>query len=310
MNSDKWGYIRKGWKEMRELRLIAVGSDALIADEIKAITESFMEGAVEITTMTTAEVRDVESGALYICATTQREALSRIVPGERLFVFDLHPMEDFFTAISKIPEAADIYVFNNHQAYTNLLVRECAARGMGNRQFHAISFQEQPRREVIHMLRKARYIVGVDRMMGSQTLFSEKYRFCLRNDVKIIAGRRAASAASAGRLLTGIAEHYEREMHRERQMLKLQLEKGRLEDLQERIEKLLARIFEVACMLANAHFHIMSSEGQDMGDDELFLDDSESVPTGDCAEDIRMLGRRLRDFELLRQRLQMLVDVA
>lgn len=295
---------------MRELRLMAVGSDALIADEIKAITESFIEGAIVIETMTTSEVKGADPESLYICATTQKERLAKIVPGDRLYVFDLHPTEEFFTAISRIPASADIYVFNNHQAYTNLLVRECETRGIENRKFHAISFQEQPRREVIHMLRRARYIVGVDRMMGTQTLFSEKYRFCLRNDVKIIAGRRAASAASAGRLLTGIAEHYEREMHKERQAMKFQLERGMLDGLQERIEKLLSRIFEVASMLANAHFHVMSSEGQDMGDDELFLDDSESVPTGDCAEDIRLLGRRLRDFELLRQRLQMLMDVA
>ena len=295
---------------MRELRLMAVGSDALIADEIKAITESLLEGAIPIETITTEEVKGVDPESLYVCATTQEETLSRVVPKEQLFVFDLHPTEEFFEAISRTPPSEDIYVFNNHLAYTNLLIRECRARGMGDLHFRPISFWEQPRREVLRLLRKARYIVGVDRMMGSQTLFSAKYRFCLRNDVKIIAGRRAASVTSAGRLLAGIACYYEKEMHKERKALRIQLEKGATEQLSQRMEHLSARIFEVASMLANAHFQIMSSEGQDNDDEDLFLDDPEVELTGDFAEDIRLLGTQLRDFELLRQRLQMLMEAA
>jgi len=296
---------------MRELRLMAVGSDALIADEIKKITESFLEGEIPIETITTEQVKGVDPESFYICATTQEETLSHVIPKEQLFVFDLHPTEVFFDAIAKIPPATDVYVFNNHLAYTNLLVRECRDRGMENLYFRPISFWEQPRREVLRLLRKAHYIVGVDCMMGSQTLFSDKYRFCLRNDVKIIAGRRAASARSAGRLLTGIAEYYEKEMHKERKALKIQLDRGAEEQLSERMERLSVRISEIACMLANAHYHIMSSEGQESDDeDELFLDDSETGLTGNFVEDIRLLGCQLRNFELLRQRLQMLMEAA
>ncbi len=296
---------------MRELRLMAVGSDELIADEIKAITESFLEGAIPIETISTEEVKEADPDAFYICATTQEKFLSRIVPGEQLFVFDLHPTEEFFAAIARTPPTEEVYVFNNHLAYTNLLIRECKERGMTNLRFRPISFWEQPRKEVLRMLRKARYIIGVDRMMGSQTLFSAKYRFCLRDDVKIIAGRRAASVGSAGRLLTGIASFYEKEMHKERKNLKTQLENGETGQLSEGIEHLSNRIYEVAAMLADAHYHIMSSEGQDSDDDdELFLDGPEVELTGDFAEDIRLLGTQLRDFELLRQRLQMLMKAA
>ena len=115
---------------------------------------------------------------------------------------------------------------------------------------------------------------------------------------------------SAGRLLAGIASFYEKEMHRERKNLKTQLENGETGHLSERIEHLSDRIYEVASMLADAHFHIMSSEGQDSDDDELFLDGPEVELTGDFAEDIRLLGTQLRDFELLRQRLQMLMEAA
>lgn len=296
---------------MHELRLMAVGSDALIADEIKAITESFIEGAIPIETITTEEVRGLDPEAFYICATTQEEQLSQLIPRDQLFVFDLHPTEEFFAAIARVPSSEDIYVFNNRSAYTKLLIRECEERGLGSLQFHAISFQEQRRKEVLRLLRKARYIIGVDRMMGSQTLFSAKYRFCLRNDVKIIAGRRAASASSAGRLLTGIAEYYEKAMHREWRALKVQMEQGERVYLPGRIEQLSQRISEVAFTLANAHFHIMSSEGRNFDDeDELFPEDQEIAMTGDCGKDIRLLGAQLRDFELLRQRLQVLMDAA
>ncbi len=295
---------------MHELKLMAVGSDELIADEIKAIMESFIEGAIPIETILTAEVKGVDPEAFYVCATTQEALLAQRIPKEQLFVFDLHPTEEFFAAIARIPSKEDIYVFNNHAAYIRLLVRECRDRGLGGMQFHAISFQEQQRKEVLRLLRRARYIIGVDRMMGSQTLFSAKYRFCLRDDVKIIAGRRAASVASAGRLLTGIAEYYEKEMYREYKALKVQLEQGERVYLPGRIEQLSERVFEVAAMLANAHLHIMASEGRDTDEDELFLDAPEAELTGDCVKDVRCIGAQLRNFGLLRQKLQLLMEAA
>ncbi|MBR4696305.1 MAG: hypothetical protein IKO94_09520, partial [Selenomonadaceae bacterium] len=114
----------------------------------------------------------------------------------------------------------------------------------------------------------------------------------------------------AGRLLTGIAEYYEKEMYREHKALKVQLEQGEREYLPGRIEQLSERVFEVAAMLANAHLHIMASEGRDTDEDELFLDAPEAELTGDCAKDIRRIGAQLRDFGLLRQRLQLLMEAA
>ena len=106
---------------MHELKLMAVGSDELIADEIKAIMESFIEGAIPIETILTAEVKGVDPEAFYVCATTQEALLAQRIPKEQLFVFDLHPTEEFFAAIARIPSKEDIYVFNNHAAYIRLL---------------------------------------------------------------------------------------------------------------------------------------------------------------------------------------------
>lgn len=193
---------------MRELKLTAVGSSRLIADEIKEITEAFLGVEFPVATSTVDEISEARPDTFYICASTQREALSRVIPKDSLFVFKLHPTTLFFLAIAKIPAGTDVYVFNNLRPYIELLSKECGELGINALQFHPIPYAEIPDAEVRERLRKARYIIGVDCMVGEKVLLSEMYRSELRPDVKIIAGKRAASIASASRLLEGIVSFY------------------------------------------------------------------------------------------------------
>ena len=196
---------------MLELKLVAAGSSPLIADEIKSIAQSFLGEEIFIDTALTDDIKSLDEKNFCVCAVTQAEKLSRVISPEKLFVFDLHPTTKFFLDIAKIPEGAEVYVFNNRLPYTKLLAQECRSLGVDKIFFHSIAYDEMPAAEVRDRLQKARYIIGVDRLVGENFLF-QRYRDCLRPDVKIIAGKRAASVASASKLLAGIAEFYHAEL--------------------------------------------------------------------------------------------------
>ena len=184
---------------------MAVGSSPLIAEEIKAIAQSFLGEEIFIGTQITC---DVAENTFYVCAKTQENFLREKIPVEKLFVFDLHPTTKFFLDIAKIPVGSEVYVFNNLLPYTKLLAEECKSLGITSLKFFPITYDDMNPAEVLRRLKRANYIIGIECLTGEQMLLSKKYRDCLRPDVKIISGKRAASVSSASKLLAGIAQFY------------------------------------------------------------------------------------------------------
>lgn len=193
---------------MRELKLTAAGSSSPIADEIRNIVRFLLGRNINIDVAISSEISAAEKNRFYICAVTQEKKLSEIIPPNQLFVLDLHPTTKFFLDIAQIPKGTEVYVFNNLLPYTKLLADECAGVGITELLFHSVAYEEMSDDDVCDCLRKAHYIIGVDCLVGENVLFSEKYCSCLRADVNIIPGKRAASTSSAARLLVGIAGFY------------------------------------------------------------------------------------------------------
>ena len=193
---------------MNELKIVAVGSSLLIADEIKSITLNLLGNSIPIDIIETRDVRNAVNDTFYVCAATQEEYLRQTIPGAQLYVFDLHPTTKFFLDIAKIPAGQKVYVFNNLLPYTQLLAEECRQLGINHLKFQAIAYDEMIEEEIQNELREAKYIIGVDCLVGDKMLFSDKYRQFLRDDVQIIAGKRAASVQSASKLLAAIAKFY------------------------------------------------------------------------------------------------------
>ena len=193
---------------MHELKLIAVGSSPLIAEEIRAEIASLIGTELPIDMTTTEEVQRVEPNVFYVCALTQERVLEKIIPRGKLFVLDLHPTTKFFLDIAKIPSGERVCVFNNRLPYTQLLIKECLQLGIDQLQFDPVAYDEMSACEIGERLQAAQYIIGVACLMDERMLFSERFKHSLRADVKTIAGRRTASIKSAGRLLAGIAEFY------------------------------------------------------------------------------------------------------
>lgn len=237
---------------MRELKLRAVGSSPLIADEIKSVAQSFIGTEIFIDTATTREVEQSETDTFYICAKSQEHFLQSFVPSENLFVFDLHPTTKFFLDIAQIPAGSQVYVFNNLLPYTKLLATECRALGVDNVNFHSIAYDEMSFEEVCAALTSARYIIGVDCLVGEKMLFSETYRECLRPDVKIIAGKRVASIQSASKLLAGVAGFYYEALLEEKNFL--------IDNRSEQLAPLLHKICKTIKMLRNAVNQVVTGQ--------------------------------------------------
>lgn len=270
---------------MRELKLKAVGSSPLIANEIKSVIQSFLGEDISIDTATTKEIEQPEAETFYVCAKSQENFLRTKISTEKLFVFDLHPTTKFFLDIAQIPAGSEVYVFNNLLPYTKLLAEECQALGVDKVIFHSIAYDEMPAEKVCSDLSRARYIIGVDCLVGEQMLFSDAYRENLRPDVKIIAGKRVASIPSASKLLASVAEFYHQSFLAEKNSLPA--------DSPARIRTLLDKIRKTVEMLRRAVNHAVT--GQVVINDN---SNSSAEPAKNSKSPI--------NFELLNEQLQVL----
>ena len=192
---------------MSKLKIVAVGSSPIIANEIKNIAQSFLGTVIPIICTTTDQIHTSVENAFYICAVTQQEKLSAVIPTEQLFVFDLHPTTKFFLDIAKIPANSSVLVFNNLLPYTKLLASECQALGICSLDFTFLAYEENSPEAAISALQQAQYIIGVDCLIEN-VLKKAPFVAALRKDAIIIGGQRTASIASAGNLLAAIAKYY------------------------------------------------------------------------------------------------------
>lgn len=193
---------------MRELNIVAVGSSPLIAAEIQELLQEILGSLFTVNTATTASLQEAAPDTFYICANTQGKKLQGIIPQEQLFIWELHPTTRFFLDIAKIPAHSDVYVFNNLLPYTELLAKECRALGIDTLNFHPLAYMEMPHEEICAQLGKARYIIGVECMLGQDALLSEEFLNAVQPDAKIIPGHRSATIQCVSQLLAAIAEFY------------------------------------------------------------------------------------------------------
>lgn len=184
------------------IRIAAVGSSYLIAEEIQDIARTLFSKRIPIITFRTEEITNDQSADIYLCARTQYEQLSLIIPKERLFLMELQPDSTFFFAISRIPHGSDVYIFNNYSAYPKALAEYCRTLGMEQVNYIPLAFEEYSKCDLYETLSKAHYIIGVDRFVN--LLKNPPYHKALHPEVKIIAGKRTASLHSAFAVLRSL----------------------------------------------------------------------------------------------------------
>ena len=190
------------------LRIVAVGSNMLIAEEVLNAVRVIVGDVAEITAATTASLTDDRLGDIFVCAVTQKEPLSRVVPAEKMVVLDLRPTSQFFMRISRIPAGETVYIFNSNINYARLLKQSCDALRIQSVEFVPIAYEDMPGDEVIAKLRQARYIIGVGKLVEKEALLSDRYRQYLRPDVTIIGNTRVATMQSAFLLIQRVTEYF------------------------------------------------------------------------------------------------------
>lgn len=183
------------------IQIAAVGSNALIADEIELIVRRIIGEKSNVRAMISSEVTGDETIDLYVCALTQRSHLSEKIPQDMLCVLDLRPTAQFFIDISHIPTGETVYIFNSNQQYAEMLRVMCHEHKIHQLNFITVAYEDMPENEVIEHLRQARYIIGVGKLVEKEVLLSEKYRTFLRPDVTIIGRTRMATMETACALI-------------------------------------------------------------------------------------------------------------
>lgn len=192
---------------MIKLKIAAVGSSPLIAEEILHAAKCIIGADIDITIYSTDEIPKNIYADLYICAITQLKPLQKVIPREKIILLDLMPPAKFFIAVARIPEGETIYIFNNQLEYTRILSDYCQKLGISGVKFLPIAYEEMAQEEIITRLRKARYIIGVDKFIDT-ILKSTRYAGYLRSDVQIIPATRVASVHSACALIQCIATQF------------------------------------------------------------------------------------------------------
>ncbi|MDQ0202966.1 hypothetical protein [Pectinatus haikarae] len=188
--------------------IAAVGSNQLIANEICLLTENMLNSKVPVSCFRTDEIKTSPLLDFYICAPTQYEKLCHTISPKNLFIFELIPTSTFFLKIARIPAESTVYVFNNLLPYTQTLIAYCHSLGITGLHFEAIAYESMEESEISFHLKKAEYIIGVDRFVGSEALLSPHYKQYLRDDVRIIAAKRTASVRSSCVFLHALAVFY------------------------------------------------------------------------------------------------------
>ena len=189
-------------------RIVAAGSNTLIAEEVLNAVKVIIGDIAEVTATTTASLTDDRSGDIFVCGVTQKEPLSKVVPAEKMVVLDLRPTSQFFMQISRIPAGETVYIFNSNINYARLLKKSCESLNIKDVEFIPIAYEDMPSEEVITKLRQARYIVGVGKLVEKEALLSPKYKKYLRPDVTIIGNTRVATMQSAFLLIQRVTEYF------------------------------------------------------------------------------------------------------
>ena len=296
------------------LRIVAVGSNMLIAEEVSNAVRVIVGDVAEITAVTTASLADDRLGDIFVCAVTQKEPLSRVVPLEKMVVLDLRPTSQFFMRVSRIPAGETVYIFNSNINYARLLKQSCDALRIKSVEFVPIAYEDMPGEEVIGKLRQARYIIGVGKLVEKEALLSDRYRQYLRPDVTIIGNTRVATMQSAFLLIQRVTEYFHTTASKQIAMLAAEMKElsefsqtdsERYAGIATEIEKLISEsdssIFALRDTIMKSFAAQIDPNIRLSADDSARKDDSAATDPNDdivhALEDINVLSSNVLHFE-------------
>lgn len=188
-----------------KLTFAAVGSNFLVAEEIKRAVKSIFYKDINIEAYTLENLAVEMDADLYICATTQVERLCTIVSPEKVVCLELMPSSKFFLSVGRIPQGEKVYIWNNHLRYTQIIEKYCQSLGIRDIIFEPLPYDDLSVETVLAKLKQAKYLIGVDCFIDGDLLGNEQFAQCLQEEVVLIKAQRVAAIHSASLLLWTIA---------------------------------------------------------------------------------------------------------
>ena len=184
---------------------MAVGSNRLLSNELVEAVKLILGEDVHVEPCLADSVDENTPGDLFVCNPTPLNHLMKVKPMDRILVLNLSPTSQFFVRIALIPRGEKVYIFNNKLEYTQRLAACCRKFGLDELDYIPIAYDEMPTMEVACLLQAAKYIIGVDKLVGTEVLLSDRFRHHIRPDTVIIGAKRVASIQSACALVQWVA---------------------------------------------------------------------------------------------------------
>ena len=186
-------------------QIVAVGSNRLLANELVEAIKLILGEDICIEPCVAISVDKDTPGDLFVCNPTPLNHLMKVKPIDRILVLNLSPTSQFFVRVALIPRGQRVYIFNNKMEFTARLAACCRQFGLDEIDYIPIAYEEMPEDEVIRLIQEARYIIGVDALVGLEVLLSERFRQYVHPDALIIGAKRVASVQSACALVQWVA---------------------------------------------------------------------------------------------------------
>lgn len=188
-----------------DFKLIAIGSNELLAQELADAIKLILGEQIQVNTCLSKNLTEKMAGDLFICNKSQVNSLLKLISVEKILILNLTPTTQFFVEMAKVPSGETVYVFNNRLEYAMQLIDLCIEMNIKQVQFVPVAYEEMDEDLVTSLLTKAKYIVGVDRLLGNEILFSEKYKGLLQPNITVIGAKRVAAIQSACALVKWVS---------------------------------------------------------------------------------------------------------
>lgn len=183
------------------MEIAAVAGIYGISNELLNAARLILGARVNGQALTQDQLKNAKSFDLYVCLPTRVSELAAIIPQEKIVGLDLMPNPIFFVKAAQTPPGETIYIFDNNHRGGQTFADICRENGIEQVTFDFIAYEEMPETVLIEKLKNARFITGVETLVGRDGDLYRKYGKYLREDVTVIPAQRIPTLAGTSALM-------------------------------------------------------------------------------------------------------------
>lgn len=186
------------------IRLITTAGDGLIANELLEAVQQILRNRFDASACPISKLPNHHDADLFLCVSSRKTELAQTIPQEKIIGIELLPYNYFFIQVAKLPVGETVHIFNNSTSYAKKLEEYCVQLSIEHVRFEYISYDEISEEEAGKRLGEAKYIIGVETIVGARGVLNQRFKKYIRPGARIIAAKRIASVESACELMQWI----------------------------------------------------------------------------------------------------------